>query len=50
MHCVYLLKSEKDGEYDIERTGDVVERFRQHNAGHVRSTRTRRTPVRCKAT
>jgi putative endonuclease len=45
MHYVYLLKSEKDDEYYIGQTGDVVERFRQHNAGQVRSTRARR-PLR----
>ncbi|MBU0617883.1 MAG: GIY-YIG nuclease family protein [Planctomycetes bacterium] len=40
---VYLLRSEADGDYYIGQTAD--ERLRQHNAGEVRSTRSRR-PLR----
>ena len=42
MHCVYLLRSEQDGQFYIGQTDDIERRLGQHNAGQVRSTRTRR--------
>jgi predicted GIY-YIG superfamily endonuclease len=42
MFCVYVLRSEQDGEFYIGQTVDLTRRLAEHNAGHVRSTRRRR--------
>jgi putative endonuclease len=38
MRYAYVLLSERDGEFYIGSTGNLRERFRQHDEGHVRST------------
>ena len=40
-HC-YILKSIKSSKYYIGATEDIGERFRRHNAGLVRSTKSDR--------
>lgn len=42
MYYVYLLKSQKDGNYYIGQTVNVENRLKQHNAGYVKSTKHRR--------
>lgn len=42
MHFVYVLKSEKDGDLYIGCTSDIAKRLQLHNAGAVRSTKSRR--------
>jgi len=43
MKCyVYLLQSEKDGDFYIGQTQNVAQRLAQHNEGKVKSTRCRR--------
>ena len=44
-YYVYVLLSDKDGQFYTGYTHDLRERFRQHQAGEVPSTRGRR-PVR----
>jgi len=39
---VYLLKSGKDNRFYIGQTKNVAARLAQHNAGQVKSTRSRR--------
>ena len=41
MFCVYILKSEKDGKHYYGSSGDINERLNYHNAGKVRSTKSR---------
>ncbi len=45
MHYVYILKSEFDGGYYYGSTSDLNKRIREHNAGQVKSTKSRR-PLR----
>ena len=45
MHCVYILKSEKDGSLYIGKTNDVVRRLAEHNSGHTPSIRSKRPYV-----
>ena len=33
MNYVYILKSQKDSSYYVGSTGDIKERFKQHNSG-----------------
>ncbi len=42
MYFVYFLRSNKDGYLYIGRTNDVNRRLREHNAGLVSSTKSRR--------
>lgn len=42
MHYVYVIKSLKDGKLYIGHTGNLKERFKDHNSGLVKSTRTRK--------
>lgn len=42
MHYVYVLKSLKDGELYVGRTGDLENRFLVHSKGQVPSTKDRR--------
>lgn len=42
MYFVYVLLSKKDQKFYIGYTQDVVERIKQHNAGSVDSTKSRR--------
>jgi len=44
-HVVYLLQSEKDGNYYIGQTSDLDRRFKMHQEGEVKST-TNRRPLR----
>ncbi|MEW6267497.1 MAG: GIY-YIG nuclease family protein [Thermodesulfobacteriota bacterium] len=44
-YFVYLLISEKDGDYYIGQTGDICQRLKAHNDGEVISTKHRR-PLR----
>lgn len=41
MHHVYVLKSEKDQRWYIGCTSNIDERLSSHNAGSVRSTKSR---------
>lgn len=41
MYYVYILKSNKDGNYYIGSTFNLQNRFREHNTGKVRSTKNR---------
>jgi putative endonuclease len=45
MHYVYALKSEVDGRSYTGCTGDLRERFQQHNDGKIPSTKDRRPLV-----
>jgi len=45
MCWVYVLRSEKDGNYYIGSTREIEKRIRSHRAGRVRSTK-RRRPLR----
>jgi len=38
----YILKSQKDGRYYYGSTSDIDKRLKIHNAGKVRSTKSRR--------
>jgi len=40
-HYVYVLESEKDGEFYVGYTMDVQKRAQEHNDGQVRSTKWR---------
>ena len=40
-HYVYVLESEKDGEFYVGYTMDVQKRVQEHNDGQVRSTKWR---------
>jgi putative endonuclease len=42
MHWVYILKSLKDNKNYVGSTSDVDKRLSAHNAGKVRSTKSRR--------
>jgi len=42
MYYVYILKSELDGGYYYGSTSDLDRRVKEHNAGKVRSTKSRR--------
>jgi len=39
MHCVYLLKSVKTGRVYIGQTHDIKTRFKDHNAGRNKATK-----------
>ena len=39
MHCVYFLKSVKNGDLYVGSTDNVEKRFTAHNAGKVKSTK-----------
>ena len=41
MYCVYILKSFKDGNLYIGRTNNFERRFKEHNSGNVKSTKSR---------
>jgi putative endonuclease len=41
MFYVYVLKSQKDGNYYVGYTVDLKQRLRVHNSGHVPSTKYR---------
>lgn len=41
MHTVYVLQSEKDGNWYIGCTSNLEKRIVEHNKGRVRSTKTR---------
>ncbi|MEK7121604.1 MAG: GIY-YIG nuclease family protein [Patescibacteria group bacterium] len=41
-HSVYLLQSEKDGNFYIGQTNDIEKRFLKHNKGEVFATKYRR--------
>lgn len=41
-HYVYVLRSNKDGKLYVGLTNNLYKRFKQHNAGLVKSTRQRR--------
>ena len=45
MYFVYVLISEKDGQYYIGQTNNLESRIRRHNLGYVHSTINRR-PLR----
>jgi putative endonuclease len=42
MYYVYILMSQKDGNFYIGCTNNLKLRFKQHNDGTVRSTKSRR--------
>ena len=42
MHYVYVLRSFKDKELYVGRTGDLKERLSEHSRGRVESTKDRR--------
>lgn len=42
MYFVYVLKSLKDGNFYVGRTNNFERRFKEHNAGKVQSTKSRR--------
>ena len=42
MYYVYLLISEKDGNFYTGSTNDLKRRFEEHNSGRVNSTENRR--------
>jgi putative endonuclease len=39
MYFVYILQSLKDGRFYVGQTDRIIARFRQHQAGEVRSTK-----------
>jgi putative endonuclease len=41
MYFVYILKSEKDGNFYIGSTDDLRRRFAEHNKGQIYSTKNR---------
>ena len=41
MYYIYILKSLKDGKLYIGRTNNINGRLREHNLGHVQSTKSR---------
>ena len=41
MHFVYVLRSQKDTNLYVGCTADIEKRFRQHQRGEVRSTKSR---------
>jgi putative endonuclease len=41
---VYALRSQRDGQFYVGFTGDLIRRFGEHNDGRVDSTRSR-TPL-----
>jgi putative endonuclease len=45
MPFVYILKSIKDGRYYYGSTKDLIRRLKAHNAGKVKSTKSRRPLV-----
>jgi len=42
MYYVYLLISEKDGNFYTGSTNDLTRRFKEHNSGRINSTENRR--------
>ena len=42
MYYAYILKSLKDGKYYYGHTENLETRLKKHNAGHIRSTKSRR--------
>lgn len=42
MYYVYLLQSQRDGQYYIGHTNNLKKRLREHNSGRVKSTKPRR--------
>lgn len=42
MHFVYILQSQKDGDWYTGYTSDIKNRLDSHNAGNTKSTRSRR--------
>jgi len=42
MYYVYVLKSLKDKNFYVGKTGNLLERFKEHSSGKVASTRERR--------
>jgi len=44
-YCVYVLRSASDGKRYVGLSSDASKRLREHNAGKVRSTRSRRPLV-----
>lgn len=42
MHCIYVLKSKKDGNLYVGCTSDIDKRIDYHNKGKVFSTKNRR--------
>ncbi|MDO8600785.1 MAG: GIY-YIG nuclease family protein [bacterium] len=45
MHCVYVLRSLKDGNLYVGRTENLAKRLEEHQKGRVKSTKERR-PLR----
>lgn len=41
MYTVYILRSQKDGRIYVGCTKDLENRIKEHNAGEVKSTKTR---------
>jgi len=41
-HCVYVLLSEKDGDFYVGYTAELMRRFDEHNQGRNASTAARR--------
>ncbi len=41
-HCVYALRSQKDGDFYVGYTTDLLRRLDEHNQGRNASTATRR--------
>ena len=42
MHCVYILRSLKDGGIYIGKTNNITRRLNEHQRGRVSSTKSRR--------
>ena len=42
MFCVYVLQSEKDGQWYTGSTSDLAKRLKEHNDGKVPATKNRR--------
>ncbi len=45
MYYTYILKSLKDGRFYYGHTENLLKRLKEHNAGEVRSTKSRRPLV-----
>ncbi|MEK7643367.1 MAG: GIY-YIG nuclease family protein [Patescibacteria group bacterium] len=41
-YYIYFLKSKKDGNFYIGKTNNIDRRLKEHNAGQVQSTKSRR--------
>lgn len=46
-YFVYILQSQKNGQYYIGMSGDVLERLKRHNDGRVVSTKYKRPWLLC---